>query len=273
MVGKFEDPFPPESLKDRRQLNEAEYQAWTHYLYIQREDEISKEYPMSSWEPSRIENYTKRKSEYDNSGYSFEGCTPLGFGWKGVWIAIKSTDVVGVINELTTKYLIEKRNWNDAVELLPSVYGASGYRAFKITPPCEGVIFVKPLGQVKLNDLYHRGTGKEFNQIFDAVEHNWASISQDFGDVYFLLLDRVSSRTCFVKWKTGKVVRAVNSHLSGYYYEIGSPLAGENRTKFIGVDHMTPDDLYTASALWRVNSNYIRPLQPNEKAYCWYVDA
>ena len=273
MPDKFDDPFPPESLKDRGQLSQAEYEAWMHHLYIKGEDDTAQSYPMSNWDSGRIENYKRRKSEYEDSGFNFEEHKPLGFGWKGVWLAVKSSDVIGIINELSAKYLIEKRRWDDNTEMLPSVYGASGNRAFKVTPPCDGVIFIKPLGQIKLNDLYHQGAGREFSRIFDAIEHPWASISKEFGDVYFLLFNRVHGSTCFVKWKDGKVVRAVNSVSSGYFYETGTPLAGESRTNSIGMDLMTTDDLYSASAIWNVNSNYIRPLRPGEEASCWYIDA
>ena len=276
MPDKFDDPFPPESLKDRGQLCPAEYEAWEHYLYIQLEEEIAQSYPMSSWNSGRIENYKRRKSEYEDSGFNFEEHKPLGFGTrKCCWFAVKSSDIIGVINSLSGNFLyegykIEHAEFREYPGARKPIWNPNdGY--YLVLPPSDGTIFVRPrLG--KIMKCWHNGS-PTIGDYLGAMDPKWAEISQLFGNVYFFSTSTFSQFVGILKWEKGILQTAVSSTQLKFEVMRGTKFPDRYLSERLeGAKYLPHYKFIEFANDHNANSSYIRPLCPGERAYYWLVD-
>ena len=272
MPDKFDDPFPPESLKDRGQLSQAEYEAWMHHLYIKGEDDTAQSYPMSNWDSGRIENYKRRKSEYEDSGFNFEEHKPLGFGSKTHWFAIKSSDVVGLVNALSAGFQYKMVEIGCATFNPNQGYSYPGFHRrdsngfLTVLQPAGGMIFAQRHSAGKI-------LGGSYKKCIETILCPWTSVSEQFGDVT-LFWGSGSGGNGALAWRQGKLKRGFSS---GQDYKItgfGIPEDFEVSTSesSSGNFYLSYDDIQKMSAHEKANSSYIRPLRPGEKAYYWLVD-
>jgi len=263
--------FVEETLRDRGQMTREEYDAFFAML-LMRDNEPSSEV------------FEKSKARYDQSGFDFDDCQPMGLGWKTLWIAVRTIDIVGLIGTLASSFIVEQKECSveeTYYDARPSDAFANmtQNRYFRVTQPCDGTVFVQPHvhGQSTIWDAFLDARKKRQTASL-AIQTPCSEISKNFGDVYLFWSQRVIGNHGFILWKNGKIRRTIStSQREDTNY--GDALVGEeNYNGSLDMEWddrplLNEDSLFEMAGRWKVNPNYVNPIRPGERAYCWFVDA
>jgi len=276
MHAEEKELFAQETLRDRGQMTRDEYEAFFAMLRYKDAANLLERYPK---EKSNLKVYTESKSIYDQSGYDFEACKPMGFGWKTYWFAVKSTDIFGLIGALCPSYLVEQHTcWGEDTyyyaQPTEHFQNTTQHNYFVITQPCNGMIFVKPNGPVA-RGIWDKCMAKNSNyhSVSEAIPYPCSFISEQIGDIYFFWTQRVVGTNGFILWNKGGIQRAVSTWGLNNFVAYGRELEDEEYFETDEGNYVNEQSLYQMAHKWGANHNRIKPLGLNEQAYCWFLDA
>lgn len=268
-----------ETLRDRGQLTRAEYETF----FAMCRFELVTSLHENLEDAFADDVYRKSKLIYDESGFDFEGHTAIGFGWKTFWFAIRSTDLIGLINLLSPSFGVEQHRLRKeyAHHALPSddFRQRVDNQYFTLTQVCNGTIFVRVSGK-KADDLWDvcEGPLGHYHEVINQNPIPCAAISKELGDTYFFWTQRVIGNNGFILWRDGQVKRAASTVQLEAFKSKGKELDGEETWRASdgsGNDMhiITEWELFQMAHKWHVNPNRMPLMRPNEKVYCWFVDA
>lgn len=132
--------------------------------------------------------------------------TPISFGYKMNWLAIKNTDAKLVADELAADKKVYVTNWHKGVE------GAYAGATF-VSPPVDGWVLVVNPGFVDPTANYDK----------EAL----VRLSQKFDEVHLYGTHRVSSAAVWTKFTYGIMLRAVSIGDYELYTEVGTATSEE----------------------------------------------
>lgn len=255
------DPYPAEALIDRGQMNLSESETWASIIRAREYAAILETKPLDKWDIISRKRYLDFTSEFPEEPENFKGYFGVNNFWETQWFSVETENVIGLINSLTNLYsidLIDLKNHTPAALDFPQ---NAGDDYFLVSPPCNGQVFIQWTGLKQIS-----GQGHYLNYT-SILRHDWARISEDFGDVYFFRNEDRDNG--FVFWQNGKMLRAV-ANKEDRYTDLGPRLHGENIDK--SGDTKRIIDLGKFASVSGTNPKQIRPYGPDEPAYAWLVD-
>ncbi len=269
--------FAEETLKDRGQMSREEYDAFLAMLRLRDSA------PNSNAPDSEV--FEQSRTLYNKSGFDFQGHAPMGFGWKTLWVAVRTTDIIDLTGTLASSFIVEQKQCS----VDETYYSARPSAAFKnmtqdkfflVTQPCDGTIFIQPQGGMRsvIWDGFLEARRKRHLASL-ALQTPCSEISKTIGDCYFFWSNRVTRNHGFMLWRQGVLARTVSTLCGEGDVTIGDALVGEVYHENYADDEwgdtpiLSEYSLFETARRWKVNPNHINPVRPGEKAYCWFVDA
>lgn len=264
--------FAEETLKDRGQMTREEYDAFFAMLRMRDSEPDS-------------EVFKNSKALYDQSGFYFENFQPMGLGWKTLWMAVRTTDIIGLIGAIAPSFIVEQKLCGvDA-----TYYDARPSEAFKnmtqgkfflVTQPCDGTVFIQPRGFSRsvIWDAF-LDARKKRHLTSMALQTPCREISENFGDCYLFWSQRVLGNYGFMLWRQGVLLRTVSTLCGEGDVTFGDALVGEKYHENYAEDEwgdtpiLSQHSLFETARRWKVNPNHMNPVRPGEKAYGWFADA
>jgi len=248
-VVEAKDLYPEESLVDKGQMSADEAKAWQAYNYISEERFADNH--------KKDERFLEFQSIYESSNFDFQNCRTIGELWWPNYFAVETNDIIGLVNHLTRDYIIDLINVVDTNAPLFQ----NPRQNLVISPPCNGVIFIY------WTDVQYSFTSPHHQNLLAMLRHDWASISDKFGDVFYI--SDAKNNPGFLYWRQGKLVRAIagqDDRITKYGNEIhGEDLIGFSGTEFL----LSMREMAINWNVWPLN---MRPFRPDETAYAWLVD-
>lgn len=132
--------------------------------------------------------------------------SPVGFGYKMNWLAIRTIDAKLVADELAADKKVYVTNWQKGVE------GAYAGATF-VSPPVDGWVLVVNPGFADPTANYDK--------------EGLVRLSQKFGEVHLYGTHRVSSAAVWGKFVNGEMLRAVSVGDYELYAEVGTATSDE----------------------------------------------
>jgi len=243
------DLFPSQSLSDRGQLNDFEFEAWLACQKYREEEKLLEDYPNKSKEA-----LLKNKEIYLQSGLDFEGCQPLGKNHT-FWCAVKSDNTPEFVKAFNSRK-IEKAIWKRGP------FPSNNFRSNKyatIMPPCAGVIYFYLFvpEHKKFNHYQH---------VLETLHGEMSWISSWLGESFCFWANANGLNNGYIKWADGLCVRAKSSNedtCTGF----GKPFEDEESQD----NHLRKNDVYKTADNLGMNIRKIKPRAPNEELFIWYV--
>lgn len=168
--------------------------------------------------------------------------TPQPFGYKCIWLVVKSSDPKAVSKKLGFTG-VKKSSWEDGIEAAYEDYG----RVF-VSPPLDGWVLVVSCS------LPAPGDGPV--NVLSMLQ----TLSREYGEAQYFCTHRVTELHAWVKAIDGQIVRAYgySGEQGGVIWNEGEPTPEERELGFSVADEWTPDEeaALAIAAKWSIDTSF-----------------